>query len=175
MARPTAAERVLIDRRRARVLAMRIEQRPYSEIAAELGITEDVAEKDYQRARDAAKAEFAAARSAAVAVEAVRLDAMEQAAWEVLRRDHIVIQHGQVVRINRKPVKDDGPILDAIDRLVRISARRAKMLGLDAPVKVEVSDERRAAIRAVAERLAAARLGDVQPGGAGPAAGDAQG
>jgi len=174
MARPTAEERVLIERRRARVLAMRIEQRPYSEIARELGITEDVAEKDYQRARDAAKAEFSAARSASVAIEAVRLDAMERAAWEVLRREHIVIQHGKVVRINRRPVKDDGPILDAIDRLVRISARRAKMLGLDAPVKVEVSDERRAAIRAIAERLAAARLGDVQPGGAGPADGDAQ-
>jgi hypothetical protein len=173
MARPTAAERVLIERRRARVLAMRVEQRPYAEIAAALGITEDVAEKDYQRARDAAKAELNAARSDLIAIETVKLDALEQAVWEVLRREHIVVQHGKVVYLRRKPMVDDAPVLQAVDRLVKIAERRARLRGLDAPVKVDVSDERRAEIEKYAAELAA-WVGDVDEGGAGAAPGGAE-
>jgi hypothetical protein len=34
---------------------------------------------------------------------------------------------------------DDGPVLSAIDRLVRISESRRKLLGLDQPAKMNVS------------------------------------
>ena len=173
MARPTNERRVLIAQRRARVLAMRIEQRPYAEIAAELGVSEDVARKDYAAARDAARAELGTARDAAVAIESAKLDAIEQAVWEVLRREHIVIQHGKVVRIGRKPVIDDDPVLRAADRLVKIAERRARLRGLDAPTKVDVSDERRAQIEAYAAELAA-WVGDVDEGGAGAAPGEAE-
>jgi hypothetical protein len=176
MARPTSEERVLIARRRARVLAMRIEQRPYDQIAAALGITEDVARKDYERARDAAQAELSVSRDAAIAIETVKLNALEQAAWEVLRREHITVQHGKVVRINRKPLIDDAPVLQAIDRLIKIAERRARLRGLDAPTKVEVDDARRAEIEAYAAELAAwvagveqGRAGDAH---GGPAAGE---
>src|SRR5690606_8671122 len=37
------------------------------------------------------------------------------------------------------PLLDDGPILAAADRLLKISERRSKMLGLDKPVQAEVS------------------------------------
>ena len=197
MARPTAAERVLIARRRARVLAMRIEQRPYSEIAAELGITEDVAEKDYQRARDAAKAELSTAQSDLVAIETVKLDALEQAVWEVLRRRHITVSQGKIIgrytgRFLRdeegeiirdgagKPVleveelDDDAPVLQAADRLIKIAERRARLRGLDAPTRVDVSDERRAEIEKYAAELAA-WVGDVDGEGAGDAPGEAEG
>lgn len=172
MARPTSEERVLIAQRRARVLAMRIEQRPYSEIAAALGITEAVAQKDYARARDAAQAELGVTRDAAVAIETVKLDTLEQAAWEVLRRDHVVVQHGKVVRLNRRPLADDAPVLQAIDRLLKIAERRARLRGLDAPTKVEVDDARRAEIEAYAAELAAWVAG-VEQGRAGDAAGQA--
>jgi hypothetical protein len=157
MARPRKEERVLIAQRRARVLAMRIEQRPYAEIAAALGISEAVAQQDYIRARNGANAELEEGRATAVAIETAKLDALEQAAWEVLRREHIVIQHGRVVRLNRKPVPDDGPVMQAIDRILKISERRARLRGLDAPVraKVEVTD----AIDADIERLVAELAG----------------
>lgn len=173
MARPTNEQRVIIAQRRARVLAMRIEQRPYSEIAAVLGISEILAMQDYVRARDAAKAELGTSRDAAIAIESAKLDAIEQAVWEVLRREHIVIQHGKVVRIGRKPVIDDDPVLRAADRLVKIAERRTRLRGWDAPVKVDVSDERRAEIEKHAAELAA-WVGDVDPEGAGAAPGDAE-
>lgn len=176
MARPTNAERAMIAERRARVLAMRIEQVPYADIARQLGVSEYVAEKDYQRAVEARGAALDAQRDLAIAAEMAKLDALERAAWEVLRREHITVQHGKVVRINRKPLIDDAPVLQAIDRLLKIAERRARLRGLDAPTKVEVDDARRAEIEAYAAELAAwvasveqGRAGDA-PGG--PAAGE---
>lgn len=171
MVRPTAEARVLIAQRRARVLAMRLEHRPYYEIAAALGITEAVAEKDYQRARDAAQAELGEARDATVAVETVKLDAVEQAVWEVLRRKHITVQHGKIIRDeDGNVIEDDAPVLQAADRLIRIAERRARLRGLDAPTKVEVDDARRAEIEAYAAELAA-WVASVEQGRAGDAAG----
>lgn len=173
MARPTRQEQALIAERRARVLAMRVEQRPYREIAAALGISEDIAEKDYQRAVAARSAALDAVRDTAVSIEVAKLDALEQAVWEVLRREHIVIQHGKVVRIGRKPVIDDDPVLRAADRLIRIAERRSRLKGYDAPTKVEVDDARRAQIEAYAAELAA-WVGDVDGQGAGDAPGEAE-
>jgi hypothetical protein len=174
MARPTNEERVLIAERRSRVLAMRIEQRPYREIALALGTTEDIAEKDYQRAVQERRTALDAQRDTAVAIETAKLDALEQAAWEVLRREHIVVQHGKVVYLRRKPMLDDGPVLQAIDRLVKIAERRSRLRGYDAPTKVEVDDARRAQIEAYAAELAA-WVGDVDGEGAGDAPGEAEG
>jgi hypothetical protein len=42
-----------------------------------------------------------------------------------------------------EPVLDDAPVLAAIDRLLRIQERRARLLGLDAPTRsrIEVVDD----------------------------------
>jgi len=173
MARPRKEEQALIAERRSRVLAMRIEQRPYREIAAALGITEDVAEKDYQRAVKERGAALDAQRDTAIAIEVAKLDALEQAVWEVLRREHIVVQHGKVVYLRRKPMIDTAPILQAADRLLKIAERRTRLKGWDAPTKVDVNDERRAAIEAYAAELAA-WVGDVDAQGAGDAPGEAE-
>jgi hypothetical protein len=143
--------------RRARVLALRIEQRPYPDIATELGISVGVAKKDYERALAALKAEQNTHAHAARDVETERLAAAEQAAWEVLRRKHIHVQHGHIVRDDDgEPVEDDAPVLNAVDRILRISERRARLLGLDAPQRIEVDDARRAEITRLASELAAA-------------------
>jgi uncharacterized protein (DUF3084 family) len=167
MARPRNAERAAIAERRTRVLAMRVEQRPYTEIAAALGISETLARTDYVRAMECRKTELDEQRHLTVARELATLEIAEQAAWEVLRREHIVIQHGQVVRVNRRPVADDAPVLQAIDRILKISERRARLLGLDAPVraKVEVTD----AVDADIERLVAELAGLAAGGEAAPA------
>lgn len=173
MARPRKAEQALIAERRARVLAMRIEQRPYREIAAALGVSEDVAEKDYQRAVEQRRTALDSARTAAVAIEEAKLDALEQTVWEVLRREHIVVQHGKVVYLRRKPMIDDDPVLRATDRLLKIAERRAKLKGHDAPVKVDVRAEVDDEIAAIAAALAAG-VGDLEPAGEAQAAGDAE-
>ncbi len=37
-----------------------------------------------------------------------------------------------------EPLRDRAPVLAAIDRLLKIEERRAKLLGLDAPVRAEL-------------------------------------
>jgi hypothetical protein len=74
------------------------------------------------------------------ALELARLDQMWIDVLEVLRREHVTVSHGRVIYSEEtgQPIIDDGPVLSAIDRLLRIQDRRAKLLGLDAPSKHEV-------------------------------------
>jgi hypothetical protein len=196
MARPRREEQALIAERRTRVLAMRVEQRPYADIAAALGVTEEVARKDYERAVEQRRTDLDASRDAAVAIELAKLDALEQAAWQVLKARHVTVSQGRIVgrytgRFLRdedgdfirdgtgKPlleveeIEDDAPVLAAIDRLVKIAERRARLRGLDAPTRVDVSDERRAKIEKYAAELAA-WVGSLDTQGAGDAPGEAE-
>jgi hypothetical protein len=172
MGRPRNAERAAIAERRAKVLQLRIEQVPYAEIARQLDISEDVAEADYRRAVEARRNALDSARTAAVAIEEAKLDALEQAVWEVLRREHIVVQHGKVIYLKRKPMVDDDPVLRATDRLLKIAERRARLKGHDAPVKVDVRAEVDDEIAAIAAALASG-LGELEPAGEAQAPGDA--
>lgn len=91
------------------------------------------------------------------ALELTRLDALYVAANEVLAREHVTVSNGRIVSgTNGAPILDDAPVLQAIDRLLKIQERRSRLLGLDAPIKKDVSltDERVAAIEALAEELA---------------------
>jgi hypothetical protein len=76
--------------------------------------------------------------------ELLRLDELEARAREVLDRHHITVNNGRVINVDGQPLQDDGPVLAAIDRLLKIEdARRKnnesqrKLLGLDAPTKVD--------------------------------------
>ncbi len=69
------------------------------------------------------------------------LDYLAGHAARVLERQHLTItQSGRIVTDEEsgERVLDDGPILAAIDRILRIQDRKAKLMGLDAPVKTEV-------------------------------------
>lgn len=75
-----------------------------------------------------------------------RLDALEEAAHEVLRREHITVNNGRIISLDGVPLPDDGPVLAAIDRLVKIEDARLRngealrrILGLDMPVKVDAT------------------------------------
>ncbi|MFD5089339.1 helix-turn-helix domain-containing protein [Amycolatopsis thailandensis] len=72
-------------------------------------------------------------------VQLERLGEMRQAAIEVLERFHLTVSHGKVIKDDYgDPLEDDGPKLQAIDRLLRIEERIAKLMGLDAPTKAEI-------------------------------------
>lgn len=154
--------------RRARVLQLRIEHHSYAEIGRQLRISPKLAELDYRRALADLKHEQDEHAATARNIEVGRLGAIEHAAWEVLRRKHITVQHGHIVRTDTgEPVEDNAPVLQAIDRILRISERRARLLGMDAPQRIEVDDARRAEIKRLAAELAAAGVGDLEPGGTG--------
>lgn len=75
-----------------------------------------------------------------------RLNDARLAVLAVLERKHVHISEGRVVRdkdpetgLVGEPIEDDAPVLQAVDRLVKIEDRIAKLLGLDAPVQSEIS------------------------------------
>lgn len=113
----------------------------YQRIANEVGFCDpSSAHKAVQRAL---KAVVRDANDTAAHLELNSLDEMAREAWAVLQRTHVVVSQGRVVQLNGAPVPDDGPVLAAIDRLLKIQERRAKLLGLDAPTRsrVEVISE----------------------------------
>lgn len=65
------------------------------------------------------------------------LDQLEKEAWKVLETKHVAHSAGEIVRRYNdeteqfEDLEDDAPTLNAIDRLLKIYERKAKMLGLD--------------------------------------------
>lgn len=124
--------------RRAEAARLRAERLTYEEIAAKLGYS----------GRQAAHAavEQALLETQTEACDALRqvelqgIDLIEIEAWKVLRNTHYVVDHGNVVIYQGMPVIDDAPVLQAIDRILKCKDRRAKLLGLDAPTRVEISE-----------------------------------
>lgn len=75
-----------------------------------------------------------------------RLDNLEQAALQVLEREHVTVNNGRIISLDGAPLPDDGPVLAAIDRLVKIEDARERnaaalrrVFGIDAPAKVEAT------------------------------------
>lgn len=74
-----------------------------------------------------------------------RLELLTEAATQVLERKHVTVSHGKVIVVKDEetgkevPLLDDGPVLQAIDRLLRINESYRKLDGLDQPTKVEHS------------------------------------
>lgn len=147
-----------VARRDAVIAEMKSRRMTYQQIADELGIAPSTAHDAYKRVLARTIEEPAAdARKR----ELEDLDAAQRAVLEVLERQHVTVSHGRVVRRlidferdeNGEPrldaqgerigiyedVTDDGPILQAVDRLVKIGESRRKLLGLDAAQKLETT------------------------------------
>jgi hypothetical protein len=70
-------------------------------------------------------------------VELAKLDRAEAVAWRILEDNHVAFQHGKVVTLDGKPIQDVEPVFKAIATILKISERRSKYMGLDAPTKTE--------------------------------------
>jgi hypothetical protein len=121
--------------RRARVLQLRAAGATFQQIADAEGLASPgAAAMDVKRALHARQEQLAALVDVHVTLELERLDSAERAAQTVLRS------------ASASSPPDHETVLKAIDRLVRISARRAGLLGLDlqaAPEKPEQGPHRR--------------------------------
>lgn len=108
----------------------------YREIAERYGITTSTAYEAVQRTiKEGAREATEEIR----AIELEKLEHMERAALGVLEAMHLTVSHGKVVTYQGKPLKDPGPALGAIDRLLKVQQRRAALLGLDLPKQVQIS------------------------------------
>jgi hypothetical protein len=116
----------------------------YKRIAAELGMS------NQGRAHDAVMRHLK--RIPVADVESIRrqmeqrLSEMRRIALAVAGKDHIAHGQGRAVEIEDPDnpgtyikVHDDGPKLQALDRLLRIEERRAKLYGADMPTRTEFS------------------------------------
>jgi hypothetical protein len=140
--------------REARALELRRDGRTHAEIAEILGVSRPIATRIITRAMDRIVREPA---SQVRLIELERLDQLQVEALGVLRRRHVVVQGGKIVwGEDDQPLLDDGPVLAAIGKLLEIQARRARLLGLDAPTRAEVFtvDQVDAEIRRLEEQLA---------------------
>lgn len=125
--------RIDVAERRTKAINLRRDGHTWEDIATQLGYADrGAACKDVSRALAARLAEQGQAADEAREIELERLDDLWRRALAVLTAQHEVIYQGEATGI-----PDDGPSLAAIDRLLRISDRRAKLLGLDAPTRVE--------------------------------------
>ncbi len=110
----------------------------YRQIATQLGVTAGTAYQMVQRGIREIPTEGA---EEARRIELAKLDTVEQAAWTVLESLHFVMiesgpHAGEIIYHPDRPdepLADSAPVLAAIDRIVKTSESRRRMLGLDAP------------------------------------------
>lgn len=147
--------RAEVAERRAKALQLRVAGVTWQQIADQLGHkTPGAAAQDVSRALDARRTEMNGPPDEFTALELERLDTMDRAAWTVLRR--------------HSASGGDPQVLEAIDRLVRISESRRRLVRERVgPRRREANpvDELRARrARRVAERQAAAEAPVASPG-----------
>ena len=104
--------------RRWEVLRLRLEGLSFRKIADRVGVDTAQAWHDLQTVLSELKEAAREDAEAVLAVELMRLDELTERCW---------------------PLVESGD-MKAVDRLLRIMERRAKLLGLDAPTKIAPTD-----------------------------------
>ena len=135
--------------RMARALDLRVAGLSLAQIGRELGVDESTACRYVKDALAALAKRNDDNAETLRALELERLDKLQRAAERVLAKNHVYVNSGKVVFDGTTKLIDDGPVLAAIDRLVRIAESRRKLMGIDAPAKVEQSGEVRVVVEYV--------------------------
>ena len=140
----------------ARVVELVNEGHTFQQIADQWGVTKSVIHRRFHRALERIPQKAVEDYRTA---QLVRLAAARQAVMDVLTAKHVVVSNGHIVSeivgnhplvdendephpqagepIYGDPLIDDGPVLAAVDRLVKLDDQEAKLLGLYAAAKVE--------------------------------------
>jgi hypothetical protein len=124
-----------------RAAELRSKSMTYTQIAAALGL--ETATGAYHAVQRGIREIPTEGAEEAKRIELAKLDTVERAAWTVLESLHyVVIESGPNAgtfvyspATPDMPLVDDSPVLAAIDRIVKVSESRRKMLGLDEPRK----------------------------------------
>ena len=146
----------------ARAVELRARNWKYDAIAKEVGwATEGAARHAVGRALDRHEEDDVARLRQ---VEGSKLDALERELWKVVDKKHYVAQFGKLVQMlqpvidddgvpvtrdngtpvmEMQPLEDDAPRMKALGEILKVTARRAALRGLDAPLRkiVEVITE----------------------------------
>jgi hypothetical protein len=134
-------DRIAATARQVEALQFRARGLPYEAVGEALGITKQAAFKLVDRALRATLRE---AGEQVRTLELDRLDRLQVAAETVLAARHYMLYQGEVVSRTdpqtgqTAELVDDGPALSAVRTLLAVAERRARLLGLDAPAKVDM-------------------------------------
>jgi hypothetical protein len=121
--------------RRTKLIQLRSQKRSWDDIARELGYNSGAAAcQDLKRTLEQRREQLALTADEYRQEELEHLEMLARKAIEVMEREHFKwIGSGDEGSSER----DDGPVLAAIESLRRLSERRSRLLGLDAPTRVE--------------------------------------
>lgn len=114
----TAGRRAVAAERRREAMRLRCEGQTLREIGRQLGISRQSAQRHVRGALDQLAAETRDATAGLRALELSRIDTAWAAIWPDVERGD----------------------LQAIDRMLRLSERRCRLLGLDAPTRIAPTD-----------------------------------
>ena len=124
----------------ARVLELRRRGLSYAQISTQMGWKSDASA--YFAVNRALADQAREVSAEVIQIETDRLDEMTRTLYRVLATKHYVVSAGSgKVALHPdtgQPLQDDGPVLQAVAGLLRISERRSKLLGLDAPTKTRI-------------------------------------
>jgi hypothetical protein len=151
------SKKLAMEERLERELTLRRRGASYRQIARDVNTSAATVHRDIvgELARLARKNEGKTAEWRELELQ--RLDALDVVASNILATRHITVSNGRVVIDPRtaQPFTDDDVTLRAIAALLRISERRARLLGLDAPTKQEISGSGDSPLEIVVTRVAA--------------------
>lgn len=139
-----AQREALMAERRAEMWRMRADGCTQQQIGDHYGITQAAVSQQLAKAYIERPAEEVERWRA---IELDKLDRAERAALGVMTRRHYLVSNGAIVTMYDEDascevfLQDDMPILRSLQVLLKIAQRRADLLGLDVPVKANVSSE----------------------------------
>ena len=129
--------------RRKQIVELRSKDLTFQQIADEMGLGVATVWHHYQRAlRDIpaeALAEHADVRAKRRDEQLQRIDMEREAVMEVLAARHVTVSNGKVMYEDDKPILDDGPVLAAVDRLIKLDDQEARVLGIYPDQKLTLS------------------------------------
>jgi hypothetical protein len=154
----TPTVELTVSERDQRAATMKLNGWTYPMIAEELGIALSTTHEAVERAMKAVPFDDA---DTLRKIELAHLDKAQHKALEVLAARHLTVSVKGDVALDAdgNPVLDDTVALKAIDSLVKVQTRRAKLLGLDAPTRsvalvgIVTLDEMKSDVENLFERL----------------------
>lgn len=135
-----------------RIVALKRQGRSFQQIADELGISKSGAILGFQRVKkrvdEATDEDYAEYRDEQLA----RIATMREVVADVIAARHVTISNGHVVReitgrddegalIYGDAYEDHGPVLAAVDRMVKLDDHEAKLLGIYPKQAVSITRE----------------------------------
>jgi hypothetical protein len=136
----------------------------YQQIGDQLGVTRQAAHQAVQRAIADLPKEGAAD---VLEMELTKLDRLERYYHTVLNKTHVRVgNNGKVVHDDDgNPVIDEAPRMEAANGILKVQAQRARLLGLNAPVRndIVIYDVERDAMKMIEAQMYALKVVGLDP------------